>query len=625
MRLYLRLLDYLRPYLGHLAVALACMVFYGVTNFASLGLIVPLMSVLFERPAPARTSSFSVAPVQRLPHTSLPWPFRSFGERWFLHGGQLAALESTCILLLVVFFLKNLADYVQSFLMASVEQGVIHDLRGELQKRLQELSLSFYHGRRTGALVSRVTNDMEYLRAALASSISNLVKDVLTLLGALLWVFAVSWQLALLSLTLVPVAAVVLTVVGSKMGKRSWRARERVADLTAILHEYLACVRVVKAFGAEDFEWRKFERANADSSRAYVGLRRVSAAAGPFSELAIVVVALAMLWFGGRAILAGHSLAPQSFTLFVGALLTTISPTRRLTEVNAGIQQGLSAAGRIFGVLDTAPGVIDRPGVRALPPLRDRIRFEHASFAYRPGRPVLQDITFELKRGEIVALVGSSGAGKSTVMDLLARFYDPSDGRITFDGVDLRGGTVASLRAQLGIVTQETFLFHDTVRANVAYGTAGASDEAIRAAATAACAHEFISRLPLTYDTIIGERGSKLPGGERQRLAIARALLRNPLVLLLDEATSSLDAESEGAVNDALERLMHDRTVLVIAHRLSTVQRADRIVAIEHGRVAECGSHGELIRQDGVYHRLYHNQFLTRSDAHSSAAVSAVR
>jgi subfamily B ATP-binding cassette protein MsbA len=393
------------------------------------------------------------------------------------------------------------------------------------------------------------------------------------------------------------------------MRKRSGRAQERMADMTSILQESIAGVRVVKAFAMEEFERARFDRANQEFYGAFVHLRRVSAAAQPLTELAIVLAAVAMLWLGGQQIFAHHGLAPQSFMLFVGALLTMLSPIKSLAEVNANIQQGVAAAQRIFSMLDTAPAIADRPGAGPLPRLADRIRYEGVSFAYEPGRSVLEEVSFELRRGEVVALVGSSGAGKSTVMDLLARFYEPTAGRITLDGVDLRDGTVASLRNQLGIVTQETILFHDTVRANIAYGLADASDESVQAAAAAAHAHDFIRRLPQGYHTVIGERGVKVSGGERQRLAIARALLKNPPILLLDEATSSLDTESERLVQEALERLMHDRTVLVIAHRLSTVQHADRILVLEQGRVVESGAHRELMERDGVYRRLYDLQF----------------
>jgi len=317
-----------------------------------------------------------------------------------------------------------------------------------------------------------------------------------------------------------------------------------------------------------------------------------------------------MMWFGGREILVHHTLAPQQFVLFVAALLSTISPIKTLSEVHANVQQGIAAADRIFAVIDTPSTITDRPGAKALPPFAEAIRYESVSFAYQREVPVLRDVSFTIGRGEVVALVGSSGAGKSTAMDLLCRFYDPTGGRVTVDGLDLRQVTLASLRAQLGIVTQETILFHDTVRNNIGYGSPDADDRAVEAAADAANALDFIRRMPLGLDTVIGDRGVRLSGGERQRLAIARALLRNPPILLLDEATSSLDLESERLVQGALDRLMRDRTVLVIDHRLSTVQNANRIVVLEGGRVVASGSHRQLIEQEGLYRRLYDLQFV---------------
>jgi subfamily B ATP-binding cassette protein MsbA len=622
MRSYLRLLAYMRPYARVLIAALALMALYAAMNFASLGMISPLMSVLFERAERGGVASSAV--VTALPHAGTtgarpggvdrlpgwPEPLRGWGQRVLVRARPLVALERICIIFLGVFLLKNLADYLQSFLMASIEQATIRDLRRDLYAHLHRLSLSFYHGRRTGTLISRITNDVEYLRASLASGISNFVKDGLTLIGCLVWVFRLSWALALLSFVVLPPVAFTLVVIGRKMRKRSIQAQERMADITGILQETFAGVRVVRAFGAEGFEQGRFDEANRGFYRAFMRLRRVSAAARPLSEMAIVTVAVAMLWFGGREIFVSHALQPQTFMLFVGALLTTMSPIKSLSEVNSNVQQGVAAAQRIFAIMDTLPEIVDRPGAATLPALRGAIRFEGVGFEYRAGTPVLQDVSFEVRHGQVVALVGSSGAGKSTTMDLLARFYDPTAGRITVDRVDLRDATVSSLRRQLGIVTQETILFHDTVRNNIAYGLRDASDRAVRAAAEAAHAHEFVQRLPKGYDTLIGDRGVQLSGGERQRLAIARALLRNPPILLLDEATSSLDNESERLVQDALERLMHDRTVLVIAHRLSTVQHASRIVVLDRGRVAASGTHAELLEQDGIYARLYNMQFV---------------
>jgi subfamily B ATP-binding cassette protein MsbA len=518
-------------------------------------------------------------------------------------------MERICLFLLVVVIIKNATDYLQAYLMVSVEQSALRDLRNALHAHLQKLSLSFYHARRTGNLMSRLTNDFEYLRMALAASTSTGVKDGLTLIGSLALAFYASGHLALLSLFILPPTGLALAVVGRKMRRSSAGAQERMGDLNAQLQETLSGVRVVKAFQAEAFEQRRFAAVNEAFTRAYVRMRRVASAARPVSEVGLVTVAVIMLWLGAREIFEHGGLAPHRFVLFVMALLATVSPTRSLADVNANIQQGVAAADRVFTVLDTAPDIADRPGAVALDGFRDRVRYEAVRFAYDGENPVLDGLDFELRHGEVVALVGSSGAGKSTAMDLLPRFYDPSAGRVTIDGRDLRDVTLVSLRAQLGIVTQETFLFHDTVRANIAYGLSDVPDAAVRAAAEAAYAHDFIARLPEGYATVIGERGVTLSGGERQRIAIARALLKNPPILLLDEATSALDTESERLVQAALERLMRDRTVLVIAHRLSTVQHADRIVVFERGRVAALGGHRELMEQDGLYRRLYELQF----------------
>ena len=599
------------------------MVLYAASTTLSLGMVSPFMQVLFERTGSATATVVPGAasgPAQVAPQAAEPlradnllrWPLllRARVEHAIVDVRPLVALERICLFILIVLLIKNVADYAQSVLMVTIEQAAIRDLRDALHAHLQELSLSFIHSRRAGTLMSRVTNDVEFLRNALASGISTFVKDVLTLTGAVGLAFYASWRLTLIAMLILPAASFALQWLSRKMRRRSNVAQDRMGDLTAVLQESITGARVVRAFGSESFEQRRFASANEAFFRAFVRMRRIAVAARPLSEFALVVVAVAMLWFGGREIFTSRTLEPHQFVLFVTALLTTISPTKSLAEVTANIQQGLAAAERVFAILDTPADVQDRPGARVLESFRDRVRYENVSFGYPGGPPVIQGLSFELKRGEIVALVGSSGAGKSTAMDLLPRFYDPVAGRITVDGVDVRDLTLASLRAQLGIVTQETILFHDTVRRNIAYGHLAVDDAAVEAAARAANAHGFIAALPQGYETVIGDRGVKLSGGERQRVAIARALLRNPPILLLDEATSALDTESERLVQNALERLMKERTVLVIAHRLTTVQHADRIVVLESGRVVACGTHRELLEQDGLYRRLYDLQFV---------------
>ncbi len=609
MREFVRLLRLLRPYRARLGAAVACMLVYSATFTASLTLVDPFTRLMFgTAPPPAvRLAGGGDAAAGWLARLPAVW------HHWLFEADRLVAFERLCALILALFLLKNAADYMASYLSVSVEQAAMRDLRRSLFAHLSRLSLDFYHGRRSGTLIARLTSDVEALRSTLAVSISNLLKDGLTLLGALTIVFVASWRLALFSMVVVPPAALALTAIGRSMRRRSNRAQEKMADLTSVLQETIGGVRVVQAFGMEDYEAGRFGRANDGYFSAFVRLRRVSAAAKPLSEMAIIVVAVAIAWMGAREIFHVESLPPSRFFQFVTALLATISPIKSLSEMNSTIAAGLGAADRVFGLLDTPATIVEQPGAKVLGPFAGEIRYEDVRFAYGNGAAVLHGVSFAVRRGEVVALVGASGAGKSTTLDLLARFYDPVSGRLTIDGIDLRDASLASLRGQLGIVTQETILFHDTVRANIAYGLAGTSDDDVERAARAAHAHDFVSKLPEGYETVVGDRGLRLSGGERQRLAIARALLRNPPILLLDEATSALDTESERLVQDALERLMRERTVLVIAHRLSTVQHADRILVFEDGRIVEHGTHAELLARGGAYRRLHDLQF--RDDA----------
>ncbi|MEQ1833817.1 MAG: ABC transporter ATP-binding protein [Candidatus Eisenbacteria bacterium] len=602
MRSLARLFGLLRPYRVRLACAIACMVVYSFASTVWLVLIQPFMRVLFS----GAEAQMPASPSAAVP--ALAGVQRTLGA--MLEGlPPFVAFERLCLLILVLFLVKNGADYAASYLSVSVEQAAMRDLRRRLFAHLQQLPLSYLNARRSGEIMSRLTNDVEALRGSLAAGISNLLKDGLTFLGYLAMVFAASWRLALFSFVVLPPAAWALVTIGRKMRKRSGRAQEEMAALTGTLQENIAGGRIVRAFGAEHFEEARFERANTGYFRAFTRLRRVSAAAKPLSEYAIILVAVAIGWMGAREVFQTRTLPPERLFTFVAALLSMLSPVKSLSEIGGTLAAGLGAADRVWSLLDTPPSIADAPGARTLPSFAREIRYEHVTFAYNTERTVLHDVDFTVRRGEVVALVGTSGGGKSTTLDLLARFHDPGQGRVTFDDVDLRDATLRSLRGQLGVVSQETILFHDTVRANIAYGLEHPEPAAIEAAARAAHAHDFVARMPQGYDTVIGDRGVLLSGGERQRLAIARALLRNPPILLLDEATSALDTESERLVQDALERLMQDRTVLVIAHRLSTVQHADRILVFEGGRIVQQGRHDELLAAGGTYRRLHDLQF----------------
>jgi subfamily B ATP-binding cassette protein MsbA len=597
------LLGLLAPYRWRLAGAIACMVVYSLTSTLWIALIQPFMTVLFTGSAAPSVPAATGAGAAWL--TSLQQAVAA----WLGTGEPLRTFERLCLLILALFLVRNVADYAAMYLSVAVEQAATRDLRRRLFAHVQRLPLAWLHDRRAGEVLSRLTNDVEALRASLAASISNPLKDGLTLLGCLVWLFAASWRLALFALIVVPPVTWAVVTIGRKMRKRSGQVQERMGALTGILQENLSGGRIVRAFGAERFEEQRFEAANTGYFRAFTRLRRVSAAAKPLSEYAIILVAVAIAWMGSREVFEARTLAPERLFTFVAALLAMLSPVKGLSEVGGTLAAGLGAADRVFAVLDTPPAIRDAPGARALAPFARAIRYEHVSFAYQPGVPVLEDVDFEVRRGEVVALVGTSGGGKSTTLDLLARFHDPTTGRVTVDGMDLKDATLASLRGQLGVVSQETILFHDSVRANIGYGLEHPDPVLVERAARAAHAHEFVSRMPQGYDTVIGDRGVRLSGGERQRLAIARALLRDPRILLLDEATSALDTESERLVQQALEELMRDRTVLVIAHRLSTVQHADRILVFERGRIVQQGRHEELLAAPGPYQRLHALQF----------------
>jgi subfamily B ATP-binding cassette protein MsbA len=610
------------------------MVGYALTSGITIGMMSPFVKILFtprkatvaESPVAGPTAPVpTVGPLAAAdlsPEPPAPkdgtvaarfvsWKrdLRTWFEHFFLTGDPFRSLNRICLALLIVFLLKNLFDYLQSVLTVWVEQAVVRDLRREVYAHLHQLSLSFFHARRAGAIVSRLTNDISLVRGALAAGFSNLIKSVLLLTVCLFWIFWTSWRLALLSLIVIPPSILLIVWVGKKLRRRSTITQERMADLNAILQETLTGIRVVKAFAMEPFETRKFGVAAEAYFRSFVRQRRLGAMAGPLSEYLGVVAATTVLWYGGNEILLQRSLEPQQFFIFLFAMLQLMSPLKSLSNVNATLQDGLAAAVRIFRLLDTRPTVANRPGARVATGVAEGIDLQEVSFRYGSGGDVLHDVSFRVAAGEVIALVGPSGAGKSTLVDLVARFYDPTQGRILLDGHDLRDTELGSLRALMGVVTQEPILFNDTIWHNIAYGVADADEESVRRAARAANAERFILEAPDGYQTRIGDRGVLLSGGERQRVAIARAIFKNPPLLLLDEATSNLDSESELLVQEALETLFAGRTVFVIAHRLSTIQRADRILVLDQGRIVQTGTHAELVASPGLYQKLHRLQF----------------
>ncbi|MDP6418727.1 MAG: ABC transporter ATP-binding protein [Candidatus Krumholzibacteria bacterium] len=608
--IYSRLLGNLRPYRGRVLLAALSILLFALMNGSSLTLVVPFLDNLFqeeavtiELPAPAGedASWLEKASVRK---------DRILGSArlWLDRGERSERLFRGLWVILLAYFLKNLFDYLQAFLVHLLEQRSLYDIRGRLFAHLQTLPLAWHQDHPSGSLVSRVVNDVNTLRGALVGAPAVFFRNLLVIFVGLTIIFAISWRLALLTFLIVPVNAFLLRFLGRLLRRDGTRIQERMADMASAIGETLVGVRVVKAFGREEYEEKRFDRFNLDYYRRALRLRALGALNAPLSEILGSLSVVLIVGYGGIQVLAGN-LEASHLVLFVVAVLSIVGPLRRISDLNQFVQEGAAAGERIFEVLD-APDerrMLDegtRPGA-----LKESIQFEGLGFSYREGHPVLQDLDFSLPRGKVLALVGPSGAGKSTVADLLARFRDPVQGRILMDGIDIEGFRLSDWRNKFGIVTQDVILFNDTILNNIAYGRPGASREEVEAAAKMARAHDFILEAPEGYDTVIGERGLQLSGGQRQRLAIARALLKDPEILIFDEATSSLDTKSEALVQEAIEGLMKERTSLVIAHRLSTVRRADRILVLEGGRKAEEGSHEELMDSGKLYRQLHDLQF----------------
>jgi len=517
-------------------------------------------------------------------------------------------LKSLPLVLILLFALKGVANYFQTYYTGYVGSRIVTTIREEVYFHIQKLSLSFFTATASGVLTSRIIYDVSMIQRAVSNVISGLLKDMVTALGLVGVIIYRDWQLSLIVLVVFPLFFFPIFKYSRKMRRFSKKSQVQVAGITSFLQESFTGIRIIKAFQMESYNQREFRTINEKLLGLVLRQLKIKSLTVPISETAGGLAAAAVIWYGGSQVVQGHS-TPGNFFSFMTALFMLYGPIRSLNRSNNQIQEALAAGKRVFEILDLEPEIIDRPGAVELPPIRNGIRFEHVVFAYDNENDVLRGVSLSLRKGETVALVGRSGGGKSTILNLLPRFYDVKSGRIMIDDLDIRDLTQQSLRAAIAIVSQQTVLFNDTVRNNIAYGRTDLSLDDIINAARSANAHTFIEELPEQYDTIIGENGVRLSGGQQQRLSIARALLKNSPILLLDEATSSLDTESERAVQEAIDRLMESRTSLVVAHRLSTIVNADRIVVLDKGEIVEEGTHKELLAAAGEYTKLYNMQF----------------
>ncbi len=618
MTVYLRILRYIKPYWIHLVGSTLCVLLFVAFSSISLFSVMPFLSAIFntEEDVNIEITEMVEDTAPSIPGESIQQQFDTLkqnayelflGADW--QQNRLRSLHRLCIMMVIVIFLRSLFGYLQAYYMATVEQGIIKDIRNDIYTHINKLSLSYFDRTRTGKLISRITNDVTLVNSGISASFFTMVKNPLLIVTYLAFAFILSWELALIAILILPFSLVIISWIGLKLRKESVVSQERMADVTSVLQETITGTRVVKAFGMEEFENNKFKKHTFVYFKTLLKLTRTRNLASPLTEFLGTTVGVGLLWYGGQKVFMGNILSPEEFIWFLVLIFSVMQPVKEISTVNNRIQEALAAGGRIFKVIDLKPEIQDAPDAVALKTFRDSVIFQDVSFSYLGSGCVLDHISLNVKKGQVLAIVGPSGAGKSTLVDMLPRFYDPQEGTITIDGIELKKIKVEDVRSLMGIVTQETILFNDTVRNNIAYGLDYIPLKKVAEAAKVANAHNFIEKMEEGYNTLIGERGVKLSGGERQRLAIARAMLKDPPILILDEATSSLDTESEKLVQEAMERLMENRTSFVIAHRLSTILHAHKIIVLDHGKIVEQGTHRQLLKKGGLYRRLYDMQF----------------
>jgi subfamily B ATP-binding cassette protein MsbA len=596
---FARLLAFLKPHRVVLLAAVAATALFALFDAAVFVLLIPFVETLFVDGA-ATTVGESTAMARLLDVTVYRWVDPT--------GDPLVATGRIIGLILLAFLLKNALQFTRVYLLARAEQGVNRDLRNAAYGRLVGLDLAFFARTRTGQIVSRLTTEVEQLRMLVTAELSRLLSAVFEFAVALTAMLLISWRLTFAAFVVAPLAMAVWGPLVSVLRRRDRRVAQLGGEVNAHVTETVSGIRLVKAAAAESLELERFRGLTHEYFGHVMRAERARALALPMTEMLAALGTAVLLWYGARLVAAGD-LSGAQFVGFLALSLKLYSPVKNVAKFPATALPGLVAAERVFEFLDTPAEIVDAANAAAKQRFDDAIAYERVGFAYREGEPALHDISFVVPKGALLALVGPSGSGKSTIVDLLVRFYDVTSGRITIDGTDVRDLRLRDLRGLMGIVSQETVLFHDTVRANIAYGRPDATDAEVEAAARAAHAHEFVTRLTDGYETVVGERGVQLSGGQRQRIAIARALLSDPPILVLDEATSSLDSESERVIQDAVEKLLVGRTVFVIAHRLSTVQRADLILVVDEGRIVESGTHASLLALGGTYRRLHDLQF----------------
>ena len=603
MKKFYRVLAYLKPYWGYASLNVFFNLLTIVFSLFSMTLLVPFLNLLF-----GTETLVTQKPEFALNADSLIQILNYYISQIIIEDGQHKALVYICIILIVAFFLRNLTRFFAMFYMANVRIGSVKDIRNSIYRKILILPLSFYNKHRKGDIISRVTTDVQEVEYSIMNYLEMIIRDPITILVYIAFMFSVSPQLTLFVLVLLPITGFLIGQIGKSLRKSSKIGQARMAGMLSIIEETISGLRIIKAFGAINYSDTRFKDQNSLFSKLMISIYRRRDLSSPLSEFLSSVVIVIVLWFGGRLVLGDSAVIQAAdFIVYIIVFSQIIPPAKTFAQGFYSIQKGIASAERIFEILDAEEVITEKKDAKAIQSFNQSIKYQDVWFAY-DKESILKNINLEIGKGKLIALVGESGGGKSTLVDLLPRFYDVVDGQILIDGNDIRDYKIDDLRSLMGIVTQESILFNDTVFNNIAFGDTTATHESVIEAAKIANAHEFIMRLENGYESYIGDRGMNLSGGQRQRLSIARAVLKNPPILILDEATSSLDTESERLVQEALAKVMSSRTSVVIAHRLSTIQHADEIIVIVSGQIAERGTHEQLLAAKGVYKRLHDMQ-----------------
>jgi len=600
MKGYWRILSYIKPYLGYAGLNVLFNLLTIIFSLFTFAMLAPFLSLLFEK-----EKLVTSAPEFSLSSDALIDYMNFLMSRMILENGKMDALLFICFILLGAFFLRNFSRYMAMFVLAKVRIGAIKNLRKEVYSKLLILPLAFYSQRKKGDIIARITTDVQEVDYSIMNYMEMIIRDPITIIAYFIFLLSMSPQLTLFVVIVLPVTGYVIGLIGRSLRKTSKIGQTMFAGMLSTIEESISGLRIIKAFNSIDFLNLRFKKQNDDYSKLSVGIYRRRDLSSPLSEFLSSVVIILVLWFGGKLVLDDSgSISAEVFITYILVFSQIIPPAKTFATGFYSIQKGLASADRIFEILDAEEVIEEKPGARAKPSFTNEVEYRDVSFKYEDDM-VLNNISLKIPKGKIIALVGQSGGGKSTMVDLLPRFYDPTTGTIFVDEIDIKDYKINDLRALMGIVTQESILFNDTVYNNIAFGKEGTNESDVIEAAKVANAHEFIMEMPEGYQTNIGDRGTKISGGQKQRISIARAVLRNPPILVMDEATSSLDTESERLVQDALFKVMSNRTSIVIAHRLSTIKHADEIIVLQKGEIVERGNHDELLQANGIYRKLY--------------------